>query len=141
MPYRRMPNSAALSSICLIWRAAHLIQDRQVRIVGGCAVVERRDGAVGAVYRQPAPPQPVEGLRRGHFVYQVQIDVQHRRALRFLGHQWFCQIFSNKVCGVCMSLLHNQHHAQVDFGRLVFGFAGRYQHLVQRRQVALRWPR
>src|SRR5207247_9616006 len=34
------------------------------------------DGEIGATHTAPGQPQPLEGLRRGHFVDEVQVDVE-----------------------------------------------------------------
>ena len=45
-------------------------------------VVDRRDRAVRAADLAARQPQPVEGLRRGHLMHEVQVDVQQRRPVR-----------------------------------------------------------
>ena len=49
-------------------------------------VVHGRKGPVRPAQPQSAAAQHVERLRRGDLVHQVQIDVQHGRSLRRLGH-------------------------------------------------------
>ena len=56
-----------------------------MRSVVGMRVVHRGDGAVGAADFQPALAQAGEGLRRGDFVDQVQVNVQDGRGVRLLG--------------------------------------------------------
>ena len=56
---------------------------------GRDVVVGHGEGAVGAADRAVMGAQPGEGLRRGHLVDQVQVDVEDRLAVRpilaFLG--------------------------------------------------------
>ena len=51
----------------------------------GRGVVERGKGALRAAHGKSARAQLVEGLRRGDFVHQMQVDVQHGRRVRGLG--------------------------------------------------------
>jgi hypothetical protein len=44
-------------------------------------VVHRRDREVGPPDAAAGQPQPVEGLRRGDLVDQVEVDVQERDAV------------------------------------------------------------
>ncbi len=50
-------------------------QARRHRAVGGRVVVGGGQGLVGAAHRAVGQAQPVEGLRRGDLVDQVQVDV------------------------------------------------------------------
>ncbi len=56
--------------------AADRIGDRLVDVGGGDVVVLGRDGEVGASNRATGEAQAVEGLRRGHLVDQVEVDVE-----------------------------------------------------------------
>ena len=47
--------------------------------IGRDVVVHRRDGEVGSTHRPAVHAQPVEGLRRGDLVHEVQVDVEERR--------------------------------------------------------------
>ena len=52
------------------------VGDRLVDVGGGDVVVRRRHREIGAPHGAPGQAQPVEGLRRGHLVHQVQVDEQ-----------------------------------------------------------------
>ena len=54
--------------------AAHRVGDRAGR--GGDVVVLGGEGEVGAAHRAPAQAQPVERLRAGDLVQQVEVDVE-----------------------------------------------------------------
>ena len=63
-------------------------------------VVHRGHGALGAAHREAARAQAGEGLRRGHLVDEVQVDVEHRRgARRPRATTCVAQTFSNSVLG------------------------------------------
>ena len=49
-------------------------------------VVHRREGAVGAAHAQPARAETGEGLRRGHLVDEVQVDVEDGGRAVVLAH-------------------------------------------------------
>jgi hypothetical protein len=51
-------------------------------------VIHGGQGQVRATHRQAALTQDIEGLRRGDFVDQVQVDVQHRRVGVALRHDY-----------------------------------------------------
>ena len=72
-----MPNSSQLlssASTCL--RESSSAISRAVgRAVGGDVVIGRRQGLVGAADLPVRETQPVEGLRRGHLVDQMEVDV------------------------------------------------------------------
>ena len=51
----------------------------------GHVVVDRRERAVRPAHPPARQPQPVEGLRRGHLVDEVQVDEQDRRPGRVGG--------------------------------------------------------
>ena len=59
-----------------------LIDDGQRPVGGGNAVVGGGDGQIRAADLQAALAQALEGLRRGDFVHQVQIDVRAAWARR-----------------------------------------------------------
>ena len=59
-------------------RAGDRIGDRQ-QVVGGRVVVLGGEREVGPAHRAPGQPQPVERLRAGHLVQQVQVDVEQIR--------------------------------------------------------------
>ena len=73
---------------------------------GGHAVVRGGDGQIGPPHFQAALAQP-EGLRRGDFVDQVQVDVEQRRGARLLATTWVSQSFSMIVrgCHSCFTTL------------------------------------
>ena len=54
------------------------IGDRQAAVGGGHVVVGRGHGPLGPADLAAGQPQPFEGLGAGHFVDQVQVDVQNR---------------------------------------------------------------
>ncbi len=79
--------------------AAMLIDDRQAAVIGRDAVIHRGKGAVGPAHCDAALAQPFEGLRRGHFMHQVQVNVQDGRAVRVLRHHMRVPDFSKSVFG------------------------------------------
>ena len=57
--------------------AGDRIGDQQVdRPVGRDVVILGRQGEIGPAHRAAGQPQALEGLRAGHLVHQVQVDVQ-----------------------------------------------------------------
>ena len=71
-----MPNSAALrrsTSTCL---ARDRVGDRLVDVGGGDVVVLGGDGEVGPAHGAAGQAQAVEGLRAGHLVDEVEVDVE-----------------------------------------------------------------
>ena len=50
------------------------VGDRLVDVGGRDVVVRRGHREIGAAHGAPGEAQPVEGLRRGHLVHQVQVD-------------------------------------------------------------------
>ena len=56
--------------------------ERRVGVPGRGVVVLGREGQVGTAHPAPGEPQPVEGLRAGHLVQQVQVDVEQIRLTR-----------------------------------------------------------
>ena len=71
-----MPNSAALrrsTSTCL---ARDRVGDGLVDVGRGDVVVLGGDGEVGPPHGATGQAQPVEGLRRGHLVDEVEVDVE-----------------------------------------------------------------
>ncbi|GAA3295692.1 hypothetical protein GCM10020295_23480 [Streptomyces cinereospinus] len=56
--------------------AGHRVGDRLVDVEGGGVVVLGRDGQVETAHPAAALAEAVEGLRAGHLVQQVQIDVE-----------------------------------------------------------------
>ncbi len=64
------------------------VGDRQVPVAGGHIVVHGGHGQVGAPHPAPGQSQPLERLRRGDLMHQVQVDVEQPRLVpgRFL-HQ------------------------------------------------------
>ncbi len=74
--YSVMPNSAQLArrtSTCL---RRDRVGDRLVDVGGGDVVVLGGDGEVGPAHRAAGQAQPVEGLRRGDLVDEVEVDVE-----------------------------------------------------------------
>ena len=55
--------------------------------MGGRAVVDGGDGLVRAAHFETTLAQPVEGLGRGDFMHQVQVNVQARLARRVAGRR------------------------------------------------------
>ena len=56
--------------------AGDLVGDRQLDVERGDVVVLGGQREVGPAHRPPGQPQPVEGLRAGDLVHQVQVDVE-----------------------------------------------------------------
>ena len=54
----------------------HRVRDRLVPVEGRDVVVLGRQGEVGAAYGPAVEPQAVEGLRAGHLMEEVEIDVE-----------------------------------------------------------------
>ena len=79
-------------------RGRDLIHDRQPARRGRRAVVRGRDRQIRPPHLQPARAQPVEGLRRRHFVHQVQIDIEQRWSVRPLrNHVVFPDLFDDRA--------------------------------------------
>ena len=72
----RIPNSAQLSASTSIWRAEMGSSMGPLEVGGRHVVVHGGDGQVGPAHAAAGQAQPVEGLRRGHLVDQVQVDVE-----------------------------------------------------------------
>ena len=66
------------------------------RAVGGRVVVGGGERAIGPAHGAPGQAQPVEGLRAGDLVHEVQVDVEEARAAT----SWASQILSNSVFGM-----------------------------------------
>ena len=64
--------------------ARHRILDAQVPVVGRRVVVGGGDDGADAPRLAPGELEPLEGLRAGHFMHQVPIDVDQRRAVGLL---------------------------------------------------------
>jgi len=62
--------------------SGYLVGDRLVDVDGRGVVVHRRQGELGSADAAAGQAQPVERLRRGHLVYQMEIDVQQIRLAR-----------------------------------------------------------
>ena len=59
-------------------RGGNLVDDVQAALFGGGhVVIDRCDAPVGAAHLASGQPQPLECLRRGHLVEQLQVDIQH----------------------------------------------------------------
>ena len=67
-----VPRAARRAAPCASGSVIGAVHGRHV-------VIHRRDGEIGAPHAPPVEPQPVERLRRGHLVDQVQVDVEQRR--------------------------------------------------------------
>ena len=70
-------------------------------VMSGNAVIGSADGQVGPAHFQPALAQAREGLRRGDFMHQMQIDVQQRGRAWRSATTWLSQTFSMIVRGLC----------------------------------------
>ena len=68
--------AVALERKHLLARENVLDARRRGGAVGGRVVIGGGEGAVGAAHRTPGQAQPVEGLRAGDLVHQVQVHVQ-----------------------------------------------------------------
>ena len=80
------------------------IGDGELDVDGRDVVVLGRDGEVGAAQRPPGQPEAVEGLRAGHFVQQVEVDVEQVRFGAFaLGARGGFPTPSPPACGPCRS--------------------------------------
>jgi len=62
-------------------------------------VVRRRQGEVGPAHGAAGEAQPVEGLRRGHLVHQVQVDEEQVGLASAAWTTCASQIFSLSVRG------------------------------------------
>ena len=56
----------------------HRIEDRQAAVGGGHVMVGGGHGPLGTPHLAAGEPQPFKRLRAGHFVNQLQVDVQQR---------------------------------------------------------------
>ena len=68
---------------------------------GGNAVVGGGDGQIGPAHFEAALAQALEGLRRGDFVHQVQVDVEQRgRAGLLRGRRGVPEFFDDGAWGI-----------------------------------------
>jgi len=72
------------------------VRNRKGWIMGRYGVIHSGNGFIGTAYIQPALPQTGKSLRRSDFMDQVQIDIQHRRGVRLLGHNMGFPYFLEK---------------------------------------------
>ena len=59
------------------------VEDRQRAVGGGHVVIGRGHGPLGPADLAAGQPQPLERLGAGHFVDQLQVDVEDRLLARF----------------------------------------------------------
>ena len=71
-----MPNSLAILPQRVDLFLRDRIDDRQAAIGGRHIVIERGHGPLGPAHLAAGQPQPFERLGAGHFVDQLEIDVQ-----------------------------------------------------------------
>ena len=76
IPYSSSPNSRQLSDITWICVAESGSGFGWSRPIVGTLWVDGRERQVRAAHRAAGQPQPLEGLRRGHLVHEVQVDVE-----------------------------------------------------------------
>ena len=87
---RRDLDSAVLGHLCRVL-AAHC---------GGHVVVGNGDGLVGRAHRAPGHAQPLKGLRAGHFVHQVAVDIQKAGAVvDLVGHMGIPDLVIERLGG------------------------------------------
>jgi hypothetical protein len=67
-------------------RSSQCVGDRQQPAGGRHVVIDRGERAIGPPYPPPGRVQPAEGLRRGHFVHQMEVDVEQRLTIVELAH-------------------------------------------------------
>ena len=110
-----MPNSSQFASsvsTCLR-ESSSAISPRVGGAVGGHVVVGGRQRLVGPAHLAAGHPQPLEGLRRGHLVDEVQVDVD-----QVLGDLVGSQILSNRSSGIrCSSYAAPQPGGDVTASR------------------------
>jgi hypothetical protein len=83
--------------------AGDRIGDRLVDVRGGDVVVLGRQGEVGSTHGASGEAEPVEGLRRGDLVHQVQVDVEQVRLTLCGPHDVAVPDLSASVVGWCRS--------------------------------------
>jgi hypothetical protein len=83
--HRMQPDAElfAIASQRLDLGARDRVSDRLVDVDRRHVVVFGGDGEVGPAHRAPVEPKPIEGLRAGHLMYEVQIDVDQVWLARF----------------------------------------------------------
>ena len=97
-----MPNSAVLLAQRVDLLGRDLVGDRAVDVGGRDVVILGGDRQLGAANAPTGQAQPLERLRAGHLVDEVQVDVEQirlagRRAARTT---WRSQIFAGRVAAV-----------------------------------------
>ena len=71
------PELGAVRAQGLELRPGELVLDRPLG--RGHVVIHRRHGALGSAHAATGQPQPLEGLRRGDLVDEMEVDVEQRR--------------------------------------------------------------
>ena len=80
-----------------------LVGDRLVDVLGRDVVVLGRDRQLGTAYRAPAQPEPVEGLRAGDLVNEMQVDVEQIGFTRCGSDEVTIPDLLGKRCSHCAS--------------------------------------
>ena len=73
-----MPNSRQFCRSVSICCLRDRIDDRQAAVGRGHVVIDGGHGPLGPANLAAGKPQPLERLRAGHFVDQLEIDVENR---------------------------------------------------------------
>ena len=89
------------------------VGDRKAPRSGRDVVIDRSHRAQRLPHRSSRSPQTVEGLRRSHFMHQVQIDVEKRRlAFRGSDHVRIPDFFKQSTRRHISSFAHNSPTVQ-----------------------------
>ena len=94
----RMPNSWQLFRSVSICFFAIGSANRQTAVAGGHIVVGRGDCPLGSPHLTARQPQTLKRLSAGHFVDELQIDVQNRLSPGLLMRRCDCPRSSERVC-------------------------------------------
>jgi hypothetical protein len=63
------------------------VRVRQVAVAGRHVVVDDAERLLGRAHLAAGKAEPLEGLRAGHLVHQVAVDIDQAGAVRLLVHQ------------------------------------------------------
>ena len=87
-------------------------------VVGRDVVIHRRERQVGPPHLSPGQTQALEGLRRGHLVDEVEVDVEQRRLALGLGDEVrFPDAIEERLSHLRIVAIRRGGRAQGAFGR------------------------
>ena len=85
---------------CFNLNATQGIRNPHASVGGRHVMVRYRERRSRPARATSGELESFKGLRRGHFVDQVAVDIQQGRAVRLLGHHVGIPYFCQKVCGL-----------------------------------------